>query len=144
MAWATTSDTLALTGVTVSDAVLAQAQGVIELYAGISEGNSADLSDANQRMLKAAVAYQAAWMHGQVDVTTRSDVAQLQQDGATVVPTGQDALLLAPLARRALDRLSWLRVRRTTFKQGRRPLSFDEYRAAWLRDEVGHGAWRPL
>src|SRR5690606_10421827 len=123
---------------------LAQAQGVIELYAGISEGNSAELSAANARMLKAAVAYQAAWMAGQIDVTTRTDVAQLQQDGATFTPPRQDPLRLAALARRAARRLSWLRVRRTTFKQGRRPLGFDEYRSAWLRDEVGHGAWRPL
>ena len=150
MAWATEAETLALTGVTVSAALLAQAQGVIELFAGITEANDSELTAANIRMLRVAVAYQAAWMDGQIDVTTRTDVAQVQQDGATVKPLGADALILAPLARRALDRLSWLRKRsmRTVRAGARTYGSVDAYQGAWMRDETSDnwipstGGWR--
>lgn len=146
MAWATDAETLALTGVTVPPPVLAQAQGVVELFAGISEDSTADLTAANRRMLRAACAYQAAWMVGQVDVTTRTDVAQLTQDGTQITPAGPDALILAPLARRALDRLSWLRKRTLrTVRSGRPTYATPAaYQDAWLRDEDGRGGWRAL
>ena len=145
MTWATVDETLALTGVTVSTAVLTQAQGVIELFSGITEDNTTELAPSNTRTLRAAVAYQAAWMDGQIDVTTRTEVAQMGQDGASFTTAGPDALVLAPLARRALDRLSWLRRRATRAVRMGRPTfsTLDAYEAAWMRDEAP-GCWRPL
>jgi uncharacterized iron-regulated membrane protein len=150
MAWATEAETLALTGVTVSTSVLAQAQGVIELFSGMTEDNTTELAGANARMLRVAVAYQAAWMTSQIDVTSRTDVAQFEQDGARFTAGGADALILAPLARRALDRLSWLRRRSArSVRPGQRTFSnIDEYQGAWLRDETSDdwipsaGGWR--
>ena len=141
MAWATSGDVLAKTGATVTEGELAMAQGVVELFAGISEDNTSELHPRNARMLLLAVAYQAAWMQAQVDVTGRMDVAAVQQDGAQVERGHRDAMVLAPLASRALDRLSW-RGRRGTLvvtdhSPGRSGFgSQDELQAAFLRDET--------
>lgn len=146
MAWATASEALALTGATVDDDQLDQAQGVVELFAGITEANTADLG-ANRRLLRAAVAYQAVWMAAQIDVATRTDVSSLTQDGAGVTPAHADALILAPLAKRALDRLSWrhgprsTRINRATDTPRFQTLA--EAAAAFMRDET-HDCWRPL
>ena len=144
MTWATISDTTALTGVTVDESTLAQAQRVVELFAGITEDNTTTLSGGNARMLRAAVAYQAAWMKAQIDVLSRVDVASLTQDGASVTPAGRDDLVLAPLAKRALARLSW-HGRRSTSLRACAPTfaTLEAYRAAWMRDETGD-AWAPL
>lgn len=137
MAWATEADILALTGVTVDAATLAQAQGVVELFAGISEDNETELSGRNTRMLRAAVAYQAVWTDAQVDVTGRMDVAKLKQDGAELDRGHRDALVLAPLAQRALDRLSWRGRRSTALRLGAPVYGTPEaYTAAWLRDDT--------
>lgn len=141
--WATLADVLSLTGVDAEPDTLTQAEGVVELFAGISPDNTTELSGGNARMLRAAVAYQTAWMESQVDVTSRTDVASLDQDGVRVTPAHADALVLAPLAKRALDRLSW-RGRRSTRLHRRcegRYASIEEYQRAWLRD--GHPATSP-
>lgn len=142
--WATVADVAAITGVDVENDTLTRAEGVVELFAGISQDNTTELSGSNARMLRAAVAYQAAWMESQVDVTSRTDVASLDQDGVRVTPAHADALVLAPLAKRALDRLSW-RGRRST--RLRRPgpsryATFEDYAAAWLRDDVPGQEWQ--
>lgn len=145
MAWATEAEALALTGVTVSAAVLTQAQGVVELFSGITEDNTTELKTSSVRMLRAAVAYQAAWMVSQVDVTSRTDVSQLDQDGTSFTAAGPDALIVAPLARRALERLSWLRKRTTRSVRAGRPTfsTVGAYGDAWMRDELP-GGWRAL
>lgn len=142
MPWATISDTTALTGTTVDESTLGQAQGVVELFAGITEDNTATMSNGNARMLKAATAYQAAWMKSQVDVTGRMDVAEVQQDGATVKPAGPDDLVLAPLAKRCLDRLTWRGRRSITLTVGA-PQYVGDPLAAFLTDS-GPGCWTPV
>jgi hypothetical protein len=110
MPWATVEETVTLTGVTVSSGTLAQAQGVLDLFSGVTEDVDAEqLSTRDRRLLRQACAYQAAWMHGQIDVPTRTDVSQLNQDGLSFTVANPDALVLAPLARRALAQLSWRR-----------------------------------
>lgn len=105
MAWADTAYTLEITGVTVTDALVLQAQAVIELFSGVTEDYA--LTGRNVRHLRMAVAYQAGWMKGQIDVTTRTDVSSLTQDEMSLVYANADAPVLAPLARQALKRLSW-------------------------------------
>lgn len=145
MPWATEAETLTLTGVSVDAGQLAQAQGVVELFAGITEANSTDLSASNDRMLRAAVAYQAAWTASQVDVTGRMEVSSVNQDGVSVTPGNGVDLVLAPLAKRALARLSWHRTRATVpVRAGCRVYPTQEaYAAAWLRDDTPEG-WTPL
>jgi len=108
MTWATQSDVATLTGATVDTDSVVQAQAIIELFVGISEQNTTELTTGNARMLKAAVAYQAAWLESQVDVTGRMGVSEIDQDGVTVTPGSPDDLVIAPLAKRAVQRLSWM------------------------------------
>lgn len=145
MPWATAGEALTLTGASVTTAQLAQAQGVVELFAGITEDNTADLG-ANLRLLRAAVAYQAVWMAAQIDVATRTDVQSIQQDGTNVTPGHADALILAPLAKRCLDRLSWRgprSVRLVATDDGPKFPNLAAYEAAFMRDET-RDDWRPL
>lgn len=109
MGWATATDVLDMTGVTVTDAQVLQAQTLIELFSGIDESYS--ISGRDTRHLRMAVAYQAAWMKGQIDVTTRTDVATVTQDEMSFTYANADAPVLAPLARQALKRLSWKTTR---------------------------------
>ncbi len=113
MAWADAGFTFSITGVTVSPEQLAQAQGVIDLTSGTTQDAAVDLAlrPRDLRFLRMAVAYQAAWMASQVDLFSRTEVSSLNQDGVQMTPGHSDALLLAPLARRALGRLSWRRTR---------------------------------
>jgi hypothetical protein len=108
MSWATEADVVALTG-TPADAVkLAQAQAAVELYLGRTEAlGSAEMSARDLDWLRRGVAYQAAWMASQPDLFTRLEVEQLAQDGMSTV-FAPDGLVLAPLARRVLLRLSWM------------------------------------
>lgn len=142
MAWATEAEVLALTGTAVTAAHLTQAQGVIDLFSGATE-TTEDLNVRNLRLLKAAAAYQAAWMAAQVDVPGRVEVSRVDQDGVEVHPAHEDALVLAPLARRALAQLSWRRRATVTVRAGRVPrfATHEEWAAAWLADGVG-GYWR--
>lgn len=145
MAWATTADVLALTGVTAMTPDVTRAQGIIDLYCGVTE-DVEDLSARDTRLLQAAVCYQAAWMAGQVDVMTRTEVASLEQDGVKVTPTDADALFLAPLARRALSGLSWNRRTRTHHVAPtgvRQFATLEDFRDAWMADEAPSG-WRPI
>lgn len=105
--WTSEAQVLELTGATVTSAHLTQAQGVIDIYSGITLDYTDEINLRNRRLLAAATAYQAAWMVRQIDVTTRTDVSKLNQEGVQFDLAHEDALLLAPLAKRCLDRLSW-------------------------------------
>lgn len=105
MAWADVSYTTSITGVVVTEAHLAQAQGHIELFSGVTEDYAVKARDV--RYLRMAVAYQAAFVKGQIDLATRTDVSSVTQDEMSLVYANQEAPVLGPLARHALKRLSW-------------------------------------
>lgn len=113
MAWASTAETFSYTGITVSQDTIDSAQAMIELFADvtIASSNAGSISPKNLRLLKLAVAYQAAWMTSQPDLFTRSDVGLMTQDGISFTSPHANSGILAPMARRALDRLSWRRNR---------------------------------
>lgn len=113
MAWATTAETLSYTGITVSDDTLDSAQAMIELFSDVTEVSSDAglISPKNLRLLKLAVAYQAAWMTSQPDLFTRSDVGLMTQDGISFTSPHANSGILAPMAKRAIERLSWRRNR---------------------------------
>lgn len=142
--WATAVDVKALTGATVSDALIDQATGVIELTSGgrLARLDPEHVSERNFDWLRRAVSYQAAWMDAHPDYFERMDVADLDQDGV-VATFRPDSLVLAPLARRCLKRLSWRGVR--TIRPGASS-------TALPGAAIGYGAglpddalpWRPL
>lgn len=121
-AWATTDDVLSLTGSTVTDAQLAQANAVLELHSGrlyvdaVTRTGTRDIE-----WMRRACAYQAAWMLSQPDMFGRIDISQVAQEGRAV-GLKDHALVMAPLAKRALARVSWLKSRslhaRAPFEDG--------------------------
>ena len=109
-AWCTVEDVTKLTGITITEAQLTQAQAQIDIATGRSMDAAPTLCNGDLRWLRLATAYQAAWMAAQPDLFTRTEVESYSQDGAS----GQlkdGALTLAPLARRALRNVSWRRHR---------------------------------
>jgi hypothetical protein len=116
MSWATAEDVQTLTGKVVQDSDIQQAEGAIALLSAIGRAallDSTILSTRNLDWLRMASAYQTAWLVEQPDYFSRMDVSQMTQDG-TSATLKADALVLAPLARRCLKRLSWRGVRTLT------------------------------
>lgn len=113
MAWATDAETLAYTGITPTSAQLAQAQGVIELFADttVAASDAGNISPKNLRLLKQATAYQAAWISQHPDAFTSMDTTSFSQDQVSATLLHANAGILAPLAKRCVDRLSWKRIR---------------------------------
>jgi hypothetical protein len=109
--WATTADVMTYTGVAVVEQDVTEAQGVIDVYAGVTEEARSNLKSRDIRLLKQAVCYQAAWAAGQQDVFSRVDVSNVNQDGMQFTVTEPDAMIIAPLAKRCLDRLTWRKSR---------------------------------
>lgn len=106
VAWATAADVASITGMTVTDAQVGQAQGVIELYVGRTVESTQWLKASTLRWLMKAVAYQAAWISAQPDLFTRTSVDTFGSR-TDMVNFKPDSQTLAPLAKRALKRLRW-------------------------------------
>ena len=115
----TVTDVLNITGATVTTAQLAQAVAVIELYASVDMSNFAAFGAKNRWALQAAVVWQAAWMLSQIDYAGRTDFATQSQDGLSLTTRDKDTILLAPLARKALSRVSRNRDRTINISLGR-------------------------
>lgn len=137
--WATTGDVTDITGATVDDAAVRRAEATIELHAGTIARLTVDVVGARDRYwLQQAVAYQAGWEAEQAGLYSRSDVSSVGQDGQQVQfkPDGQ---VLAPLAKRALKRLSWKGTRTTN------PGTLTRNLGARMPDDVDDSHdWRPL
>ncbi|MDX3230626.1 hypothetical protein [Streptomyces sp. ME19-01-6] len=120
-AWATTQQVTDAMGVSVTDAQLAQAQATVEVFCNRLYADTERIRPRDVYWLGRAVAFQAAWLKGQYDITTRLDSSQVQQDGV-VASLGEHAMVLAPMAARALRRISWMRSRtlhvRSPFEDG--------------------------
>lgn len=141
--WATPERVYELTGVAVQPEQLGQAQGVIDLYAGATMADAAQIKGRDTRLLEQAVAYQAAWLAFQADAFTRTDVTAVNQDGVSATFAGEDALTLGPLARRCLARLSWRKSRSVSIRAaGPRTGSIEAWQSQWLRDEEPVQPWR--
>ena len=109
-AWATAQDVTDSTGVTVTDQQLVQAQKAVEVFSNRIFGDEARMRTRDLYWLGQAVAHQAAWIAGQFGLETRLDATQIQQDQVSTTLQG-DGLVLAPMAARALRRVSWMRSR---------------------------------
>lgn len=151
-AWADRRDVTTYTGVTVDAPTLMQAQGMIELLVGTSYAatwdgtlNRTRLSAKNRRLLKMAVAYQAAYLAQHEGVFSRSAVESMSQDGVSAsVGDNTDGWVLAPLAKRALSQVSWRGDRTIRVNAPRRGGSLRAPESAWTRDEAGVTIWQPI
>lgn len=139
-AWATVSDVLAATGVTVTTATLALAQSVVELYANRTYAASDGVTTRDLHWLRMAVCYQAAWQPSQPGyMTATRGVKTYAQDGMSVSHASVAEITLAPLALRALRNLTWWGTRSIAGKSGRPPATDFLNEAS----DVFHG-WTPL
>lgn len=151
-AWATVSETLTYTGITVGADNIAAAQFMIELFADVTPDSNDNISPKNLRLLKMAVAYQAAWISDHPDVFTHVDISTMLQDGVQFTHAHANAGVLAPMAKRALDRLSWKRNRNIRLRKRRRSLAHQYWQfdgvygnfAGGSGDSLGSGANTPL
>jgi len=100
-----------LTGVAVSTGDLAVSRTVVEVHAGRNQDVWPYLKASDQRSLKLAVAFQAAWFTSHPEALGSMDVASISQLDQSITPRDAEALTLAPLARRMLKRLSWRGIR---------------------------------
>jgi hypothetical protein len=150
--WCTLADVANLTGVTVLAPQLNTAQAVIETFVDIDPAlyvPDADpapkiaLLDRDRVRLLRATAFQAAWMFEQIDVAGRTDVIQNSQDGASFTYANPDAVVLAPLAKRNIDRLTWNQDGPMGKRQGAPFADMGEWADGWLRDDprAEFGGW---
>jgi hypothetical protein len=113
--WATPDDVAALTGATVTDAQIADGDRRHRAHQRRPSA-AMDPTWVSPRVLdwlRRAVAYQTAWILAHPDYFERMDLKSLSQDGVSAVFKG-DSIILAPLARRCLNRLPWRGTRTIT------------------------------
>jgi hypothetical protein len=107
MPWATAEQAQEITGTEVTAEQLAQADGIITLYAGRTPDSVERLRTRDVYWLRAAVAWQAAWLASNVGVAGRNLATRVDTEGLSVDHAAEYELVLAPLAARALRNLSW-------------------------------------
>ncbi len=97
------------------------------------------ISKADLKRLRMATIFQAEWIKANPDVEERTDVKTIRTAGLSgeAAELTADGITLAPLARRLLIGLSWVRSRsvRTTTQKGSGPIS--------LRTTTGPG-WKDM
>lgn len=132
-------------GYELSQEDLLRAQGHIEVMCGrmiesVQEAiENEALSQQDAARLKMATIYQAVWLNANPDAEERTDVTQIRTAGLSgeAANLTADGITLAPLARRLLIGLSWVRSRsiRTTTGKGISPMG--------MRTTIGPG-WRNM
>ncbi|WP_405708475.1 hypothetical protein OG264_11700 [Streptomyces xanthophaeus] len=109
--WVTTEEVEAITLKAVTPEQVAAAQIIVELFADTTEESTDLISSKNLRLLKQAVAFQATWLTAHPDAYTNTDFSVFKMDGLGVTNRHANTMILAPLAKRCIDRLSWKRNR---------------------------------
>lgn len=107
-AWATPQEVGDVTGAVVDVPTVQRAQSAIETVSGVVvEAEQWDrLNPRDRRWLRNAVAYQAAFMVNAPDYFERMRLASDSVDGQSATYRA-DSIELAPMARKALRKLSW-------------------------------------
>jgi hypothetical protein len=139
MPWATAPEVFEVVGEVPTDQNLALANTSIEMFSGVASTTHEVTRATDRHWLRLAVAYQAAWIAQTPGYTGRADASGFSSDGDSVT-LKPDGAVLAPLARRALKRLSW-QGSRTRGTAGRRRLI--------PRDDAGdpiilNAPWSPM
>lgn len=129
--FATVAQILATVKKNVTEDTRDLAAQAIELHTGLIEAvERKDISDRDRYWLMLATSYQAAWLLTQPDYLERNAVSAVTQNGQSATAGNPDWLTLAPMARKALKRMSWRGVRTVSTQTGRRRVvnvNDDEY-----------------
>ncbi len=138
--WATVENVKDVTGAVVSEADVKVAIATLEPLVGLINGvERPGISDRDKHWLRNATCFQAAFVKDNPDLFSRADVTSASQDGESASFRNVDAHLLAPLARKAIRRLSWRGLTRPGDRSRLRPslnVNSEEY-----DDSL---PWRPL
>jgi hypothetical protein len=120
------TDVLNITGQVVTAAQVQLAGSIIDLFTGRpysfnwTDPSSQTVIDYNwfenvgatdSYYLNLAVVYQTVWMVQQPDLYTRLELDSVQTMRSPIKLNNDNALMIGPLARKALSRVSWLRSR---------------------------------
>lgn len=138
LTFATVADASAM-GYQLTAEELRRAEGHIEASCGrtIEELAEVDLSVPDAARLKKATVYQAEWLRANADTESRMDITLLRTAGLSgeSAELTTDGIVLAPLARRLITRLSWVRSRsinvRPQTNKGVHPNSLDGDIISW-------------
>lgn len=126
-------------GASVDSDDIATAQTMIEVVAK-RDLSSTGVSDRDRRYARQAVAYQAVWLKAHPEALVAADISSMSQTDHSVNFRDSYSQWLAPLARAALKRCSWMSSRSTTVQNGvSRSLS-----AAPGLIDAGTDVWRPI
>lgn len=138
-AWATVADVLTYTKAVVEDSDVVAAQATIDMRVGRLPADVAKIGTRDQYWLKLAVAYQTAWLVDQPDAFDRIEVTET---GGTSNKTSftDSSLQLAPYAKDALKRVSWLKSRSLHVRAADEG-SYSTYNDNYL---PGPGVYEPL
>lgn len=128
---ATPEEVLKLTGATVDAEAIEAATTIIELYVGRDPEVWPKLRERDQRHLKLAVIYQAGWLAHHPEAYSMMDVESFSQLDQSASPRDSAALTLAPLAKRALKRLSWKGIRSVPITTAFQRKRSDDHEGYW-------------
>lgn len=110
--WSTVDEASAMTNHTLTTGDLYAANQILELWVAVNPGDHRDvLKRRDLRLLKSAESYQAAWMQSKPALFARSDTDRVIQDTLQYDKGDKDMHVLAPLAKAAIQRLSWRSTR---------------------------------
>lgn len=146
--WATQTDVLNITGQTVTAAQVQYAGSIIDLFTGRpysfqwTDPSSLEVLTYNwwenvgatdMHFLNLAVVYQTLWMVQQPDLYTRLDLDSIQTMRAPIKLNSDNALMIGPLVKKALSRVSWLRSRALHVRS--------PYEDLYAANSVNFGEW---
>lgn len=106
-----------ITGNEVSATTIKQAQNMLEVYAKRLFATDT-LKARDLRFVQQAIAYQAAWLEAHPEVFVQSDFQTFSQTDFSATPRDTLSAWLAPLARAAMKRCSWMGTRSISLNSG--------------------------
>lgn len=137
LCWCDVAHVSSLTGASVDPDAMSQAQGILSIITDVwPDMLPDDLKPGDRRRLCDALAYEAPWVAGRIDLFREVMQAGVSQDGVSAQYLSEYSLYLAPLALVCLKRLSWNRDGIITRHPNGRYPDIDAVRDAVLRDEV--------
>lgn len=104
----TPAEIAAATSLSTTEQDVQTAQDVVELFAGYDLSDAlvtAEFGPGDLRRLRLAVQWQAVYLAAHPDILTREQIIRATANGASIERDGDG--LLAPLAARCLNQLSW-------------------------------------
>lgn len=109
--WTTPAQASTITKKTLSETDLEAANAILEIWVGVTPELKERLRPRDVRLLEKAEAFQAAWMQSKVALLERSDTDRVIQDTLQYDKGDKDMHVMAPLAKAAIQRLSWRSAR---------------------------------